>query len=80
MSAPEVLSTGSIVFDDERASDSPFVERVWRCHSERAGTFVSVASSHCEIVVTCFWSMRIWRRKFSAVPETSCTWRGVTET
>jgi hypothetical protein len=52
MSAPEVLSTGSIVFDDERASDSPFVERVWRCHSERAGTFVSVASSHCEIVVT----------------------------
>ena len=27
-----------IVFED-RTSDSPFVERVWRCHSERAGTF-----------------------------------------
>jgi hypothetical protein len=23
-----------IFFDDERASDSPFVERVWRSHSE----------------------------------------------
>lgn len=41
-----------IIFDDERPSDSPFVERVWRCHSERAGTFLSVASSHWEMVVT----------------------------
>jgi len=40
-----------IVFDD-RPSDSPFVERVWRSHSERAGTFLSVASSHWEMVVT----------------------------
>jgi AraC-like DNA-binding protein len=40
-----------IIFDD-RPSDSPFVERVWRCHSERAGTFVSVAASHLEMVVT----------------------------
>src|SRR5215216_5766315 len=37
---------------DDRPSDSPFVERVWRAHSERAGTFLSVASSHCEMVVT----------------------------
>jgi len=36
----------------DRASDSPFVERIWRAHSERAGTMVSVASSHCEMVVT----------------------------
>ena len=28
-----------IIFED-RLSDSPFVERVWRCHSERAGTFL----------------------------------------
>jgi AraC-like DNA-binding protein len=41
-----------IVFDAERPSDSPYVERVWRCHSERAGTFLSVASSHWEMVVT----------------------------
>jgi hypothetical protein len=40
-----------LIFDD-RPSDSPFVERVWRCHSERAGRFLSVASSHWEMVVT----------------------------
>ena len=40
-----------LVFDD-RASDSLFVERVWRCHSEHAGRFLSVASSHWEMVVT----------------------------
>lgn len=39
------------VFEDRR-SDSPFVERVWRCHSLRAGTFLSVAANHCELVVT----------------------------
>jgi len=36
----------------DRPSDSPFVERVWRSHSERAGTLLSVASPHCEMVVT----------------------------
>jgi AraC-like DNA-binding protein len=40
-----------LVFEDRR-SDSPYVERVWRSHSERAGTFVSVASSHLEMVVS----------------------------
>jgi hypothetical protein len=40
-----------LAFDD-RPSDSPFVERVWRCHSERAGRFLSVASPHWEMVVT----------------------------
>ena len=37
---------------DVRPSDSSFVERVWRCRSERASTFLSVAASHCELVVT----------------------------
>ena len=41
-----------IIFDAERPSDSPFVERVWRCHSEAGGPFLSVASSHWELVVT----------------------------
>jgi hypothetical protein len=41
-----------ISFDGERASDSPFIERVWRCHSDCAGIFLSVASSHWEMVVT----------------------------
>jgi len=40
-----------IIFED-RPSDSPFVERVWRCHSERAGTFHSMAASQWEMVVT----------------------------
>ena len=40
-----------LAFED-RPSDSPFVERVWRCRSERAGRFFSIASSHWEMVVT----------------------------
>jgi AraC-like DNA-binding protein len=40
-----------LIFND-RPSDSPFVERIWRCHSERAGTFLSIAESHWEMVVT----------------------------
>jgi AraC-like DNA-binding protein len=37
---------------DDRPSDSPFIERVWRCHTEHAGIFLSVAASHFEMVVT----------------------------
>jgi AraC-like DNA-binding protein len=40
-----------IIFE-HRLSDSPFVERVWRCHSERAGTFFSIAANHFEMAVT----------------------------
>jgi hypothetical protein len=40
-----------ILFDEERPSDSPFVERVWRSHSEGADPFLSIAISHCELVV-----------------------------
>jgi hypothetical protein len=43
---------GMFIIFEERRSDSPFVERVWRCHSERAGTFHSMAASHWEMVVT----------------------------
>lgn len=42
---------GVLIFDEDRASDSPFVERVWRSHSEAAGWFVSIAESRAEIVV-----------------------------
>lgn len=41
-----------IVFDQDRPSDSPLIERVWSCHSEGGGTFSSVASPHCELVFT----------------------------
>jgi hypothetical protein len=40
-----------LIFED-RPSDSPLVERIWQCRSERAGSFLSVASSHWEMVVT----------------------------
>jgi Helix-turn-helix domain len=43
--------TTFILFED-RLSDSPFVERVWRCHSTHAGKFLSVAASHFEMAVT----------------------------
>jgi AraC-like DNA-binding protein len=37
---------------EDRPSDSPFVERIWSCRSERADTFVSIAEAHWEMVVT----------------------------
>ncbi|HYU75609.1 MAG TPA: hypothetical protein VEL31_23305 [Ktedonobacteraceae bacterium] len=37
---------------EERPSDSPFVETIWRTQSERTGTFISQAASHWEMVVT----------------------------
>jgi hypothetical protein len=58
-----------LVFND-RPSDSPFVERVWRSHSERAGTFSSIAESRWEIVVA-----RMYGRTSLIVrgPETKAT-------
>lgn len=37
---------------EERFSDSPFVERIWRARIERTGSFLSVAASQWEIVVS----------------------------
>ena len=36
---------------EERPSDSPLVERIWRTRSERPGTFTSLAASQRELVV-----------------------------
>ncbi|MBE3558932.1 MAG: helix-turn-helix transcriptional regulator [Ktedonobacteraceae bacterium] len=41
-----------IFFDEDRPSDSPVVERIWRCHSEGAHPFLSIAASRCELVVS----------------------------
>jgi AraC-like DNA-binding protein len=41
-----------LIFDDDRPSDSLYVERVWRCHSEGADPFLSIAASRCELVVS----------------------------
>src|SRR5215213_6725738 len=41
---------------DERQSDSPFVEKIWRAQSERTGDFLSVAASQWEMVVSTYQS------------------------
>ena len=35
---------------EDAAPDSPFVDRVWRMRSERAQSFLSVATAHWELV------------------------------
>ncbi len=42
----------SLIFE-ERPSDSPVVERIWRSHSEHAGPFISMALNRLQMVV---WS------------------------
>ncbi len=37
---------------DGRPSDSPFVETIWRTQSEGGGSFISLAATHWEMVVT----------------------------
>lgn len=41
-----------ILFDGQRPSDSPFVERIWCSHSEGAHPFLSIAVSRLELVVS----------------------------
>jgi AraC-like DNA-binding protein len=42
-----------MLFDfEERLSDSPFVEKVWRTETERSGPFTSLASSNWEMVIS----------------------------
>lgn len=40
-----------LIFDD-RPSDSPLVDRIWRTRSEQGGPFLSVAACNFEMVVT----------------------------
>src|ERR1700704_4771332 len=37
---------------EERDSDHPFIEKVWRCHNDRADSFLSVAANNFEIALT----------------------------
>src|SRR5260370_16833903 len=41
-----------IILDEERGSDWPVVEGVWRSNSEGADPFLSIAASRCELVVS----------------------------
>ena len=47
-----IQGTSEFIHFEDRASDHPFVEKVWRCRSDRAGNFLSVAASNFEIAIT----------------------------
>src|SRR6516225_10152965 len=55
---------------EDRASDHPFVDKVWRCRSERAGSFLSVAANNFEMAIT-----RLGGKSFLTLrgPETKAT-------
>ena len=46
-----IPQTEFIHFHD-RASDHPFIEKVWRCHSDRADKFLSIAANTFETAIT----------------------------
>ncbi|MBV8227109.1 MAG: AraC family transcriptional regulator [Verrucomicrobia bacterium] len=54
----------------DRGSEHPFVEKVWRCHSERGDSFLSVAANNFEIAIT-----RLEGKSFVTLrgPETKAT-------
>jgi len=37
---------------EDRASDHLYIEKVWRCHTDRGDTFLSIAANSCEMVLT----------------------------
>jgi AraC-like DNA-binding protein len=47
-----VKRAGELFVIDEWGSDSGFVEKSWRTHSEPEPAFISIAASHWQIVVT----------------------------
>jgi len=54
----------------DRASDHLFIEKVWRCHTDRGDTFLSVAANSFEMVLT-----RLRGKSFLTLrgPETTVT-------
>jgi AraC-like DNA-binding protein len=55
---------------EEEALDSAFIEKIWRTRSEPVESFISVAVSHWEMVVTSqYGQTRLWVRG----PETKAT-------
>lgn len=55
---------------EERLSESPLVERVWRNHSERSGAFTSIALSHYQM---CVWTYQGKTTMTLRGPETKAT-------
>lgn len=64
------LDRNDFIHFEERASDHPFVEKVWRCHSDRADSFLSVAATSFEVALT-----RLGGQTFLTLrgPETAAT-------
>jgi Helix-turn-helix domain len=64
------IQAGMFLNFEDRRSDSPFVERVWRSHSLRGGPFVSIAAANFEMAIT-----RLRGRTFMTLrgPETKAT-------
>lgn len=48
-----MFPTNEFIYFEHRASDHPLIEKVWRCHSEQAGNFLSIAANNFEIAITC---------------------------
>ncbi len=46
--------TGMDLTCDETGSDSPYVETIWHSRSVRAEPFISMADSHCGLVITSY--------------------------
>jgi len=62
--------TSAFIHFEDRPSDHPFVEKVWRCRSERADSFLSVAANNFEMALT-----RLRGKTFFTLrgPETAAT-------
>ena len=45
-------SKSEFIHFEDRPSDHPFVEKVWRCRSERADSFLSIAANNFEMALT----------------------------
>lgn len=50
--AQRVKGQRVVLAGDSRSSDSPLVDCVWTARSEGGGSFTSIATGHCEMVVT----------------------------
>src|SRR5262245_8343164 len=46
------MSNSPLLNIESRSADSPFVETIWRSHSSQTGQFISMASSHWEMIVS----------------------------
>jgi hypothetical protein len=64
------------IITEERPSDSPFVERIWRSYSDEINTFTSIESNHLDLVV---WKYQGETNITLRGPETKATTSPVPE-